>query len=168
MTDVAPPIPADRKVQDEENPLDAGDDDEEEAQRNAPAFKEHTFKFEMFEQVRSAPSFPLPLYRRADFCSQRFADEHVVKACLIYLERYRELTQEQMKMLVGLMHRQAVKAKAEGLYFQVSAINEDNAEAPCLIRFAIISRSLRSNSSIGSWTMPSPSLETCLTRISSL
>lgn len=40
---------------------------------------------------------------------------------MTYLLRYEEFDEpEQMKRVVGLMHRQVVRTKAEGLYFRVS------------------------------------------------
>jgi replication fork protection complex subunit Tof1/Swi1 len=44
----------------------------------------------------------------------------VVNTLLAYLERFREFEDaEQFKCVVGLMHRQIIKAQAEGLYFKV-------------------------------------------------
>lgn len=41
---------------------------------------------------------------------------------MIYLESYKTFrTPEQMKRIVALMHRQAIKAKSEGLFYKVSA-----------------------------------------------
>lgn len=55
---------------------------------------------------------------------QRFAQGNVVKTLLAYLARYREYDDSaQLKRVVGLMHRQIVKVKAEGLYFQVSTLD---------------------------------------------
>lgn len=51
---------------------------------------------------------------------QRFADEAVLATCMIYLESYKTFrSPEQMKRIVALMHRQAVKAKSEGLFYKV-------------------------------------------------
>ncbi|KAF9516043.1 hypothetical protein BS47DRAFT_1443938 [Hydnum rufescens UP504] len=67
-------------------------------------FSEHMFTFEKFES--------------------RFAQEDVTRACLAYLARHREYdSSEKMKRVVGLMHRQAVKTKAEGLYFKVTTLD---------------------------------------------
>ena len=53
--------------------------------------------------------------------AQRFVHSEITHTLLVYLARYKEFTTpEQMKRVVGLMHRQAVKQKAEGLYFMVS------------------------------------------------
>ncbi|EEB95453.1 hypothetical protein MPER_05578, partial [Moniliophthora perniciosa FA553] len=49
----------------------------------------------------------------------KFAQEGITHTLLAYLARYREFTSsENLKRVLSLMHRQAVKAKAEGLYFQ--------------------------------------------------
>ncbi|KAH9046637.1 timeless-domain-containing protein [Lactarius hengduanensis] len=46
------------------------------------------------------------------------------QSLLTYLARYKEFTSpDEMKRVVSLLHRQAVRAKAEGLFFQVSALN---------------------------------------------
>ncbi|KAI9060063.1 timeless-domain-containing protein [Trametes sanguinea] len=58
-----------------------------------------------------------------DQFEQRFVHSDVTHALLVYLGRYKEFTSlEQMKRVVSLMHRQAVKQKAEGLYFMVSTL----------------------------------------------
>lgn len=45
----------------------------------------------------------------------------MVNTLLTYLARFQEYEDpEQMKRVVGLMHRQVVRSKAEGLYFRVS------------------------------------------------
>lgn len=52
--------------------------------------------------------------------NQRFANSEVTKTLLAYLARYKEFpSPEQMKRVVSLLHRQAVRAKAEGLFFNV-------------------------------------------------
>lgn len=44
----------------------------------------------------------------------------MVNTLLTYLTRFQEFEDpDQMKRVVGLMHRQVVRAKAEGLYFRV-------------------------------------------------
>src|SRR5258708_3400269 len=54
---------------------------------------------------------------------QRFAQEDITRACLAYLGRWREFdSPDKMKRIVSLLHRQAVKAKAEGLFFKVRAV----------------------------------------------
>ncbi|KAF9644412.1 timeless-domain-containing protein [Thelephora ganbajun] len=53
----------------------------------------------------------------------RFANSEVTKTLLAYLGRYKEFpSPEHMKRVVGLLHRQAVRAKAEGLFFNVSTL----------------------------------------------
>ncbi len=43
---------------------------------------------------------------------------------MLYLARYKEFkSPENMKRVVSLLHRQAVRAKAEGLFFKVSTLN---------------------------------------------
>ncbi|OXG18463.1 topoisomerase 1-associated factor 1, partial [Cryptococcus neoformans Tu259-1] len=80
--------------------------EEEEAfapDEDAPSYAEHAFTFQSFEK--------------------RFAQEAVVNTLLTYLERFLEFDgPEPMKRVVGLMHRQVIKAHAEGLYFKVSTL----------------------------------------------
>ncbi|CAE6474022.1 unnamed protein product [Rhizoctonia solani] len=53
----------------------------------------------------------------------KFAQEDIAHACLVYLGRWRGFTSsEQMRRIVSLLHRQAVKAKAEGFFFKVSTL----------------------------------------------
>ncbi|KAM0754978.1 timeless-domain-containing protein [Meredithblackwellia eburnea MCA 4105] len=74
-------------------------EEEEEMDRGAKTYGEHTFEFEKFEA--------------------KFADEATLQTCMLYLEGYQSFTDiEQMKRIVGLMHRQAIKAKSEGLFFK--------------------------------------------------
>ncbi|TBU40199.1 timeless-domain-containing protein [Dichomitus squalens] len=59
-----------------------------------------------------------------DQFEQRFAHPEITRTLLAYLARYKDFTQpEQMKRVVNLMHRQAVRQKAEGLYFMVSTLH---------------------------------------------
>ncbi|CCM05491.1 uncharacterized protein FIBRA_07712 [Fibroporia radiculosa] len=59
-----------------------------------------------------------------DMFQMRFAHTEITQALLVYVARYKEFTSaEQMKRVVGLLHRQAVKAKAEGLFFNVSTLD---------------------------------------------
>ncbi|KAK7682773.1 hypothetical protein QCA50_014156 [Cerrena zonata] len=59
-----------------------------------------------------------------DSFEARFAHPDITNTLLTYLSRYEEFSSaENMKRVVNLIHRQAVKAKAEGLYFQVSTFN---------------------------------------------
>lgn len=54
---------------------------------------------------------------------QKFAHEDITHTLMTYLTRYHEfVSPDQMKRVVNLLHRQAVKAKAEGLFFKVSVI----------------------------------------------
>ncbi|EGO01257.1 hypothetical protein SERLA73DRAFT_51065 [Serpula lacrymans var. lacrymans S7.3] len=51
----------------------------------------------------------------------KFANAEITHTLLTYLARYKEYeSSEQMKRVVSLIHRQAVKAKAEGLFFNAS------------------------------------------------
>jgi replication fork protection complex subunit Tof1/Swi1 len=56
---------------------------------------------------------------------QRFANPDVTDTLLAYLARFREFgaNHEKMKYVVGLLHRQAVRAKAEGLFFRASTLD---------------------------------------------
>ncbi|GAA6000092.1 Tof1p [Rhodotorula paludigena] len=84
--------------------MEAEEDEEElEIDAGTVSFGEHAFQFEKFEQ--------------------RFADESVLATCMIYLESYKTFrSPEQMKRIVALMHRQAVKAKSEGLFYKPSVL----------------------------------------------
>ncbi|TFK32404.1 timeless protein-domain-containing protein [Crucibulum laeve] len=54
----------------------------------------------------------------------KFAHAEITHTLLIYLARYKEFTSsENMRRVVSLMHRQAVRAKAEGLFFKVSTLD---------------------------------------------
>jgi replication fork protection complex subunit Tof1/Swi1 len=63
----------------------------------------------------------LPYVHRLTRVCQKFADFSVTQTLLAYLARYKEFggAHEKMKRVVALLHRQAVKAKAEGLFFNV-------------------------------------------------
>ncbi|KAI6124102.1 timeless protein-domain-containing protein [Pisolithus croceorrhizus] len=53
----------------------------------------------------------------------KFAHSDVTRTLLAYLSRYKEFdSPELMTRVVNLVHRQAVKVKAEGLYFNVSTL----------------------------------------------
>ncbi|KDQ56583.1 hypothetical protein JAAARDRAFT_79123 [Jaapia argillacea MUCL 33604] len=53
----------------------------------------------------------------------KFAHSEITHTLLTYLGRYPEFSSsEQMKRVVSLLHRQAIKAKAEGLLFQASTL----------------------------------------------
>ena len=52
--------------------------------------------------------------------SQKFADEDICHTLLVYLAQFRQFDSPAcMKRVVTLLHRQAVKVKAEGLFFKV-------------------------------------------------
>ncbi|EPQ50778.1 timeless-domain-containing protein [Gloeophyllum trabeum ATCC 11539] len=54
----------------------------------------------------------------------RFAHSEINHTLLAYLSRYKEYSSaEEMRRIVKLLHRQAVKAKAEGLFFQASTLD---------------------------------------------
>ncbi|KAG6872642.1 hypothetical protein C0995_008073 [Termitomyces sp. Mi166 len=54
----------------------------------------------------------------------KFAHADITHTLLTYLARYKDFSSpENMRRVVSLMHRQAVRAKAEGLFFKVSALN---------------------------------------------
>ncbi|WVF65442.1 hypothetical protein IAT40_000170 [Kwoniella sp. CBS 6097] len=88
-------------------PEEYGNEEEEAlggADQDAPSYAEHAFTFQAFEK--------------------RFASESVTNTLLSYLARFQEFEEpEQMKRVVGLMHRQVIKAQAEGLYFKVSTLD---------------------------------------------
>ncbi|CAE6409911.1 unnamed protein product [Rhizoctonia solani] len=90
---------AKKGVSEEEGIVDVeSDEDNEKAAQDL--VKEQMFVFEKYEA--------------------KFAQEDIAHACLVYLARWREFTSsEQMKRVVSLLHRQAVKAKAEGFFFKV-------------------------------------------------
>lgn len=59
-----------------------------------------------------------------DAFEMKFANSEITKTLLTYLSRYKDFdSPEFMKRAVNLIHRQVVKAKAEGLYFNVSTLN---------------------------------------------
>ncbi|ODO06093.1 topoisomerase 1-associated factor 1 [Cryptococcus wingfieldii CBS 7118] len=71
--------------------------------QDAPTYEEHAFTFQGFEK--------------------RFATEAIVNTLLVYLERFLEFdSAEQVKRVVGLMHRQVVKTHAEGLFYKVTTM----------------------------------------------
>ncbi|KAF9266348.1 timeless-domain-containing protein [Marasmius fiardii PR-910] len=54
----------------------------------------------------------------------KFAQADITHTLLAYLSRYKEFSSsDNMKRVVSLLHRQAVRAKAEGLFFKVSTLN---------------------------------------------
>ncbi|KAF9484295.1 timeless-domain-containing protein [Pholiota conissans] len=59
-----------------------------------------------------------------DAFESKFAQSEITHTLLVYLARYREFSSsENMRRVVSLLHRQAVKAKAEGLFFKVSTLD---------------------------------------------
>ncbi|KAK4698763.1 hypothetical protein P7C70_g7506, partial [Phenoliferia sp. Uapishka_3] len=89
--------------EDEGDGIGQGDEEEEEVDRGAISYGEHAFEFEKFEA--------------------QFAKEPTLATCMTYLEGYKDFKDpEQMKRIVSLMHRQAIKAKAEGLFFKPSVL----------------------------------------------
>lgn len=96
-----------------------------EADRDAPSYGEHQFKFREFEMV--CLHFRLTSSRcyielELRLTGQRFAQEAVVNTLLSYLQRWQHFDDpDEMKRVVGLIHRQVVKTQAEGLYFKVSS-----------------------------------------------
>ena len=82
------------------------------------AAREIMFTFESFELVSRI--MVVHLYTLLSWSLQKFAHEEITHTLLIYLGRYQDFeSSEQMKRVVSLLHRQAVKAKAEGLFFKV-------------------------------------------------
>ncbi|GLB39613.1 putative timeless-domain-containing protein [Lyophyllum shimeji] len=54
----------------------------------------------------------------------KFAHADITNTLLTYLARYKDFSSpEHMRRVVSLMHRQAVRAKAEGLFFKVSTLD---------------------------------------------
>ncbi|GJJ14718.1 hypothetical protein Clacol_008985 [Clathrus columnatus] len=53
----------------------------------------------------------------------KFASDDITRTLLAYLSRFKELSEDKMKRVVSLIHRQAIKAKAEGLFFKVSTLD---------------------------------------------
>ena len=79
------------------------------------------FTFESFELVREALEALCGSGRPLLTETQKFASSDITQSLLTYVGRHREFTSpEEMKRVVSLLHRQAVGAKAEGLFFQVS------------------------------------------------
>ncbi|KAG8868501.1 Topoisomerase 1-associated factor 1, partial [Tulasnella sp. 331] len=92
-------------VTEEEGIVDVPSDEDEEAERAAEEddFKDSMLTFEAYET--------------------RFAHPDVAATCLTYLGRYEQFdSPEKMKWVVGLLHRQVVKVKAEGLFFRVTTL----------------------------------------------
>ena len=81
---------------------------------------ETMFTFEAFEMVW-ATQHPHDLADNDNIpFRQKFAHPEITRTLLTYLSRYKEFdSPELMKRVANLIHRQAVKVKAEGLYFNV-------------------------------------------------
>jgi replication fork protection complex subunit Tof1/Swi1 len=94
---------------------------EEEEREREDQMREATFTFEAFELV----SLKLFFLRVLNVIYQRFANIDVTTTLLTYLARYKDFgnSHDKMKYVVGLLHRQVVRAKAEGLLFTVSALD---------------------------------------------
>ncbi|KAF8513196.1 timeless protein-domain-containing protein [Gautieria morchelliformis] len=90
-------------VPEEEGVLDVADVDDEVAAEDERIIEEQMFTFDKFEA--------------------KFANEDITHTLLVYLARFKELSAENVKRVVSLLHRQAVKAKAEGLFFKVSTLD---------------------------------------------
>ncbi|ORY33101.1 timeless protein-domain-containing protein [Naematelia encephala] len=85
-------------------PEEYGNEEDVEPERDTPSYAEHAFTFTSFEK--------------------RFAQEGVVNTLVTFLARFKEFDEpDQMKWIVGLMHRQVIRTQAEGLYFKVSILN---------------------------------------------
>lgn len=101
----------------------ASDEETAEAESSAQDAGTHQFHFAAFEQVScflSGSVLAVPLTRDL----QKFATEGVLATLMSYLARYRTFTFEyQIKNVVKLLHRQAVKAKAVALFFKASVLN---------------------------------------------
>ncbi|EAU83799.2 topoisomerase 1-associated factor 1 [Coprinopsis cinerea okayama7 len=90
--------PRGRSPETEEAGMAAGEADDDEGD-DEDVVHEVLFSFEAFEM--------------------KFANADITNTLLTYLARYKEFSSpEKMKRVVSLMHRQAVKAKAEGLFFK--------------------------------------------------
>ncbi|KAF8064919.1 timeless protein-domain-containing protein [Lyophyllum atratum] len=92
-------------------------DVEEEVPEEEDVVHETMFTFEAFEMVKS----PLPPSAPE---SGKFAHADITHTLLTYLARYKDFSSpEYMRRVVSLMHRQVVRAKAEGLFFKVSTLD---------------------------------------------
>ncbi|KII91841.1 hypothetical protein PLICRDRAFT_38697 [Plicaturopsis crispa FD-325 SS-3] len=83
---------------------DVPEDEGEEEEKEEDIVHETMFTFEAFEM--------------------KFANADITHTLLTYLSRYKEFDgPEAMKRVVNLIHRQAVRAKAEGLFFNASTLD---------------------------------------------
>ncbi|GAA96533.1 uncharacterized protein L969DRAFT_95002 [Mixia osmundae IAM 14324] len=82
---------------------DDGHDEDSRPDSGARSKSEHAFNFAQFEA--------------------RFATEATLNTCVAYLRGYKTFrSDEQMKRIVGLMHRQAVKANNAALFWKISTL----------------------------------------------
>jgi replication fork protection complex subunit Tof1/Swi1 len=84
------------------------------------AYRDSMVTFEAFEEVSSLfVTFTL-MSCNLSWSFQKIAHPDITQTCLAYLSRFREFDSvDRMKRVVGLLHRQAVRVKAEGLFFKV-------------------------------------------------
>jgi replication fork protection complex subunit Tof1/Swi1 len=94
------------------------DVEDEEPSEEEEAYNETMFTFEAFEMVCSVRPRALVLGSNR---LQKLAHPEITRTFLAYLAHYKDFTSpEQMKRVVNLLHRQAVKVKSEGLFFDVN------------------------------------------------
>lgn len=103
--------PTEGEQEDAEAGLGVGDEEEAEFEameaQNAQRYAEHKFEFEKFQA--------------------KFAREPVLNTLLVYLTGHREFKDpEQLKRVVRLLHRIAVNAKSDDLFFKVSTFDTLN------------------------------------------
>lgn len=97
---------------------------EYEAEQEAVDRATHHFQFSSFEQVRGFAMHSAMMCAEGVLILQKFATEGVLRTLMSYLSRYKTFAFEyQIKHVVKLLHRQAVKAKAVGLFFKASVLN---------------------------------------------
>jgi len=95
------------------------DVEEEEANEPEQVIHEALFSFEAFETVSEFGWQRLPTWPNLTV-EQKFAHPDITHTLLTCLARYKDFeSAESMRRVVSLLHRQAVKAKAEGLFFKV-------------------------------------------------
>ena len=98
------------------------DEEEAEIEAGRENHKEHRFQFENFEAVNLDLSMHCDwmMLMLPDF--KEFADNSCMQTLLTYLAGYKVFTEEeQMKRVVNLLHRTAIRAKSEGLFYKVRA-----------------------------------------------
>ncbi|KAF9452119.1 hypothetical protein P691DRAFT_772581 [Macrolepiota fuliginosa MF-IS2] len=88
----------------EEEGIPDAEEEEEAVERYEDTIQETLFTFDAFEM--------------------KFANSEINQTLLTYLARYKEFdSPDNMRRIVSLLHRQAVRAKAEGLFFNVSTLD---------------------------------------------